>query len=48
MLDLNALDLGVITYALSDQAAYEHCWLRSTVLAQCQRVEHPGIALRPA
>ena len=27
MLDLDALDLGEITYALSDQAAYEHCWL---------------------
>jgi hypothetical protein len=27
MLDLNVLDLGEITYALSDQAAYEHCWL---------------------
>jgi len=27
MLDLDALDLGAITYALSDQAAYEHGWL---------------------
>lgn len=27
MLDLNVLDLGEISYALSDQAAYEHCWL---------------------
>jgi hypothetical protein len=27
MLDLNALDLGEIAHALSDQAAYEHCWL---------------------
>ena len=27
MLDLNALDLGEITFALSDQADYEHCWL---------------------
>jgi len=27
MLDLDALDLGAITYALSDRAAYEHGWL---------------------
>lgn len=27
MLDLNVLDLGEIGYALSDQDAYEHCWL---------------------
>jgi restriction endonuclease Mrr len=27
MLDLNALDLEEITHALSDQGAYEHCWL---------------------
>ncbi len=27
MLDLNALDLREIGHALSDQAAYEHCWL---------------------
>jgi restriction endonuclease Mrr len=27
MLDLNALDLGEIAHALSDQTAYEHCWL---------------------
>ncbi len=27
MLDLSVLDLEEITYALSDQAAYEHCWL---------------------
>ena len=27
MLDLNALDLGEIAHALSDQSAYEHCSL---------------------
>jgi len=27
MLDLNVLDLGEITFALSDQADYEHRWL---------------------
>lgn len=27
MLDLNVLDLEQITHALSDQAAYERCWL---------------------
>ena len=27
MLDLNVLDLGEISHALSDQTAYEHCFL---------------------
>jgi hypothetical protein len=27
MLDLNALDLGEISYALNDQTDYEHVWL---------------------